>query len=100
MKTCPNCKKLFSKNQDGKYFCDDCGWFEFDEQKKEWRPCDEPKQITSPKIEIEPKKPELETAKLSVQDSEKKIIPPVEPLPGVCKKAKRIIDLIFFWVEW
>jgi hypothetical protein len=49
---CPNCQKLFVKEQAGKFQCEDCGWFE--KVDDEWRVCEPP----SPEPEPEPQPPE------------------------------------------
>lgn len=110
MKTCPNCKLLFSKNENDLYYCDSCDtWFYYDQSKNEW--------IVKDNIPVSPpKKPELVQPDLSapavepvaqkqtptiapaeaVPEQEPEIIaPPAEP-----KKFKRDIDLIFFNVRF
>lgn len=48
---CPNCRKPFALEHDGKYKCDDCGWFECIEG--EWHSCETPE----PQLRPEPKLP-------------------------------------------
>ena len=52
---CPNCKKLFIKERDGKFQCEDCGWFE--KVGQEWRSCQEPEPKPEPQGPQPPEPP-------------------------------------------
>lgn len=49
---CPNCKKPFVVERDGKCQCWDCGWFQ--QVDNEWRNIDEPVFDSSPELGPEP----------------------------------------------
>ncbi|HBG78943.1 MAG TPA: hypothetical protein DDW84_08935 [Phycisphaerales bacterium] len=88
MKQCPNCKKLFSKNQDNFFFCDDCGWFMLND-KNEFQPCDEPKAAPIP----EPEKPPVVVAVPVVTEKrETTIVSPQHKHTEITRE----IDLLFF----
>ena len=109
---CPNCQKLFVKEQAGKFRCEDCGWFE--KVDDEWRVCEapeheqepssgelpEPEQGTSSEMLPEPEPPEPDGPQPpepepqppepdGPQPSEPVVVS--EPEPGPDPKVKKIL---------
>ena len=59
---CPNCRKPFVVEQDGKGQCFDCGWFVYSDGV--WKVCKEPSPEPEPASEPDPAKTEPDPAAL------------------------------------